>query len=85
MYFAERAAQPDKLGSIPEALWWGVATATTVGYGDVYPVTGVGRLLGGALAVAGIGSFALFTAADRRWTASADSGRVDGRGVMRDA
>jgi voltage-gated potassium channel len=62
VYFAEHEAQPDKFGSIPEALWWGVATVTTVGYGDVYPVTPVGRVLGGVLAVLGIGSFALPTA-----------------------
>jgi voltage-gated potassium channel len=62
MYFAERDAQPEKFGSIPEAMWWGVATITTVGYGDVYPVTALGRTLGGLLAVLGIASFALPTA-----------------------
>jgi voltage-gated potassium channel len=62
MYFAERDAQPEKFGSIPDALWWGVATITTVGYGDVYPVTALGRALGGLLAVLGIASFALPTA-----------------------
>ncbi|MGZ8379095.1 MAG: ion transporter [Gemmatirosa sp.] len=62
VYFAEHDAQPDKFGSIPEALWWGIATVTTVGYGDVYPITMAGRVLGGCLAVAGIASFALPTA-----------------------
>jgi voltage-gated potassium channel len=62
MYFAEHDAQPDKFSSIPESLWWGVATITTVGYGDVYPVTALGRVLGGLLAVLGIASFALPTA-----------------------
>jgi voltage-gated potassium channel len=62
VYFAERGAQPDKFGSIPDAMWWGIATVTTVGYGDVYPVTPLGRTLGGMLAVLGIASFALPTA-----------------------
>lgn len=59
MYFAERAAQPDVFSSIPEALWWGVITLTTVGYGDVYPVTPLGKMLGATVAVIGIGLFAL--------------------------
>ena len=62
MYFAENAAQPDKFGSIPESLWWAVATLTTVGYGDVYPVTPLGRITGGFIAILGIGFFALPTA-----------------------
>ena len=62
VYFAEHEAQPDKFRSIPDALWWGVATITTVGYGDVYPVTTLGKLIGGCLAVFGIASFALPTA-----------------------
>jgi len=59
MYFAERAAQPGAFSSIPAALWWGVITLTTVGYGDVHPVTPVGRALGAIVAVTGIGLFAL--------------------------
>jgi voltage-gated potassium channel len=62
MYFVEHEAQPDKFSSIPETLWWGVVTLTTVGYGDVYPVTVLGRILGGLFAVLGIASFALPTA-----------------------
>ena len=62
VYFVEHDAQPDKFGSIPETLWWGVVTLTTVGYGDVYPVTVLGRILGGMFAVLGIASFALPTA-----------------------
>ncbi|HYO62939.1 MAG TPA: ion transporter [Pyrinomonadaceae bacterium] len=61
MYYAENEAQPDKFSSIPSAMWWGVATLTTVGYGDVFPVTPVGRLLGAVIAVLGVGLFALPT------------------------
>lgn len=61
MYFVEHEAQPDKFASIPETMWWGVATLTTVGYGDVYPVTNLGRLLAGVIAVLGVGLFALPT------------------------
>ena len=42
-------------------MWWGIATVTTVGYGDIYPITGLGRFLGGIIAVIGIGLFALPT------------------------
>lgn len=59
IYFAEHDAQPEAFSSIPEAMWWGTITLTTVGYGDVYPVTLVGRILGATLAILGIGLFAL--------------------------
>jgi voltage-gated potassium channel len=62
MYFAENEAQPDKFSSIPASMWWAVATLTTVGYGDVYPVTALGRVAGGCLALLGVGLFALPTA-----------------------
>lgn len=61
MYYVENHAQPEQFSSIPETMWWGIATLTTVGYGDVYPITGLGRLLGGAIALLGIGLFALPT------------------------
>ena len=61
MYFAEHEVQPEAFSSIPAAMWWAVATLTTVGYGDVVPVTVLGRLLGASIAVAGIGMFALPT------------------------
>lgn len=59
MYFVEHAAQPEKFSSIPAALWWGVATLTTVGYGDVYPITPLGKFLGAIIAALGVGLFAL--------------------------
>jgi len=61
MYFVESAAQPDKFSSIPAAMWWAVVTLTTVGYGDIYPITPVGKLLGTVVAILGIGVFALPT------------------------
>jgi voltage-gated potassium channel len=62
MFYAENATQPDKFSSIPATMWYSVATVTTVGYGDVFPVTPLGRLLGALVAVIGIGFFALPTA-----------------------
>ncbi|MFM9263746.1 ion transporter [Tychonema sp. BBK16] len=59
MYFVESSAQPKSFGSIPDAMWWGVVTLTTVGYGDIYPITPIGRFLGSMLAFLGIGIFAL--------------------------
>lgn len=59
MFFAESQEQPEAFPSIPAAMWWGVVTLTTVGYGDVYPVTAIGKLFGAALAFIGIGLFAL--------------------------
>ena len=59
MYAVENEAQPDKFSSIPETLWWGVITLTTIGYGDIYPVTPLGKIIGGIIAFLGIGLFAL--------------------------
>jgi voltage-gated potassium channel len=59
MYYIENAAQPDRFSSIPAAMWWGVATLTTIGYGDIYPVTIAGKILGSMAAITGIGMFAL--------------------------
>lgn len=61
MYYVENIAQPEHFSSIPETMWWGIATLTTVGYGDIYPVTPLGQFLGGMIAVIGIGLFALPT------------------------
>ena len=59
MYLIERHMQPDKFGSIPQAAWWALATLTTVGYGDVVPVTPLGKMLGGVLMLLGVGMIAL--------------------------
>jgi len=61
MYLVEHEAQPDKFPSIPASLWWGVVTLTSVGYGDTYPVTTIGKILGGFTAFLGVAMFALPT------------------------
>lgn len=61
MFFIEHEAQPEQFSSIPATMWWGVATLTTVGYGDIYPVTTFGKFLGGVISILGIGIFALPT------------------------
>lgn len=61
MYYFERAAQPVAFGSIPAAMWWAFSTLTTVGYGDVTPVTNGGKVFGALITVIGIGMVALPT------------------------
>lgn len=59
MYFIEHDAQPQIFSSIPATMWWGIVTLTTVGYGDAYPITPLGKFLSAMLALFGIGLFAL--------------------------
>lgn len=59
MYYIEHEVQPEAFTSIPATMWWSVATLTTVGYGDVYPVTPFGKILAAFIAILGIGIFAL--------------------------
>ncbi len=59
LYAAENGAQPDSFSSIPASLWWAVCTLTTVGYGDVYPVTAIGKLLASIISIVGVGFVAL--------------------------
>ncbi len=58
-YLAEGHAQPDAFGSIPAAMYWAIVTMTTVGYGDVVPITPVGKLLSGVIGIIGVGMVAL--------------------------
>lgn len=59
IYFCENAAQPEAFGSVFHSLWWAVATLTTVGYGDVYPVTTAGRLFTFLVLLVGLGVVAV--------------------------
>jgi len=59
LYVAEGDVQPDAFGSVPQAMWWAIATLTTVGYGDVTPATPAGRVLAGLVMIMGLGLFAL--------------------------
>ncbi len=59
IYILEKNIQPDSFGSVPAAMWWAVITLTTVGYGDVIPVTDGGRMFAGLISLIGIGMAAL--------------------------
>ncbi len=61
MFYVENEAQPDKFKNIGEALWWSVETLTTVGYGDIYPITVLGKILSSVIALIGVGFVALPT------------------------
>jgi len=59
IYFIENKAQPEAFSSIPAAMWWVVSTMTTVGYGDVYPITNLGKIFWGFISMLGLGTFGL--------------------------
>ncbi len=59
IYLIEHDVQPDSFGSIPSSMWWAMATLTTVGYGDVTPITTGGRFFGGCITLIGMGMVAL--------------------------
>ncbi|MDV7338114.1 ion transporter [Terasakiella sp. A23] len=59
IFLFEHEAQPDVFSNIPNAMWWAVITLTTVGFGDAYPITPVGKFFGAAISIVGIGMVAL--------------------------
>lgn len=61
MYLVENPVQPDKFSNFFSSLWWAVATLTTVGYGDIYPITALGKVISSIVAFLGIGLIALPT------------------------
>jgi voltage-gated potassium channel len=61
LYFCEHTVQPKTFSSIPATMWWAIVTLTTVGYGDMYPATPLGKFFAGVIALIGIGMFALPT------------------------
>ncbi|WP_022946328.1 ion transporter [Pseudoalteromonas ruthenica] len=61
IYLLEHDVQPDKFGSIPKAMWWALITLTTVGYGDVVPITGLGKVFGGIITILSMGMVAIPT------------------------
>ena len=62
IYYCENAAQPENFPDIPSAMWWAAITITTVGYGDVYPITTLGKIMTTFISILGISMFALPTA-----------------------
>ena len=61
MYYAENEAQPKAFSSVPASMWWAITTMTTVGYGDMYPITPMGKVLGSIISILGIAMFAVPT------------------------
>ncbi len=59
LFWAEGHVQPEKFGSIPRALWWAIITLTTVGYGDVAPITALGKVLASIVALGGVALVAM--------------------------
>lgn len=55
MYYAEGTVQPEAFSSIPASFWWSIVTLTTIGYGDVYPITITGKIMAGIIALLGVG------------------------------
>lgn len=79
----EQSAPKATITSYPRALWWSIETATTVGYGDFFPVTPWGRVIASVLMVVGIAAFSIVTAALATWFA--DAAAQDMRRLAREA
>lgn len=92
IYLAEHEIQPEGFGTIPRSMWWAIVTMTTVGYGDVVPITAIGKFIGAVMGIIGIGMVALpagilasgFNQAlhSRRQTLKREVDRVLGDGVI---
>jgi voltage-gated potassium channel len=76
---AEEGVRGANLTSYPKALWWSVETATTVGYGDFYPVTWWGRAVGAVVMIVGITAYGMVTAALATWFVGIENRRRDER------
>lgn len=61
IYYIEHPAQPEVFTSIPASIWWGVVTMTTLGYGDMVPITALGKVFGGFISILGVALFSLPT------------------------
>jgi len=61
VYYAENPSQPDVFNNIGNSIWWALATLTTVGYGDIYPITVLGKVIASFVAIVGIGLIAIPT------------------------
>ena len=61
MYYCENQAQPEAFPDIPSTMWWSIITLTTVGYGDIFPITPIGKIFAAMIAILGVGMFALPT------------------------
>lgn len=59
MWALEKDLQPESFSSIPASMWWSISTLTTVGYGDIVPVTALGKVFGGLITIMGIAMFTL--------------------------
>ena len=81
MYVLEHQAQPDAFASIPESMWWALITLTTVGYGDVSPITTLGKMVGALTALIGVCTVALLTGI----IASAFTSQIEKRKALMEA
>ena len=61
MYYIERSAQPEVFENIGDGIWWAIITFATVGYGDIYPITPLGKLLGCIICLVGVAMVAIPT------------------------